>query len=204
MKKSEGQFTLKFFSIILFIIGSGLNLFPHPHVFIDSSFVLHFEKEGFSGVQIRWVFDDIFSSMIIADYDKNRNKIMEPKEIEAVKNGAFQNLKNFNYFTFIKNQNQKQIIKIVKNFTAEIEKDRIIYSFFVPLKIAAQNTFHDIKIGSFDETYYCDIVYAESNLVTIKKNPEIESKYEIIKETDSAYWGGQIIPKVILLQFKKL
>ena len=203
MNHSKYQFAKKYVYIITIITGFCLDLFPHPHVFVDSSFVLHFDKEGFSGFQVRWVFDEIFSSMIIADYDGNRNKIMEPKEISAVKDGAFKNLINFNYFTFIKFKNQKQIIKTVDNFTAEIIKDKIIYSFFVPVKMAARKSFHEVKLGSFDETYYCDIVYAESNLVTIKSDPDIESKYEIVDETDSAYWGGQIIPKVILLKFKK-
>lgn len=50
-------------------------------------------------MQVTWVFDEFFSSMIADEFDSNHNNTLEKSEIDAVKKGAFANLATFDYFS---------------------------------------------------------------------------------------------------------
>ena len=76
--------------------------FPHPHVFIDNTVAIVFDGEGLAGFRLYWLFDEMFSNMLIHDYDKNGDGKFEEGEIKGLKRGAFSNLKKFNYFIRLK------------------------------------------------------------------------------------------------------
>ena len=87
---------LYFFFVFLLYATKTLS---HPHIFVDCTLSFVFDENGFAGIKERWVFDEMFSSMILNDFDKDRNLSLDSQEIVAIKKGAFSNLKNFNYFT---------------------------------------------------------------------------------------------------------
>ena len=145
----------------------------------------------------------MFSSTIIYDYDSDENGIFDRSETETVEEMAFSNLQNYNYFIYLANGNREIEIEKVDNFAVEKVEEKVRYIFFVPFKAKAANRTTEIKIGVFDNTYFCDVIYVEENPVTIIGNASIESSFRLVEDAENAYWGEQIIPKVILLQFKK-
>lgn len=193
----------KFLSSILLLIIVTVIANSHPHVFIDTKVQIAFKDSGLIGFKVEWLFDDMFSSTIIMDYDRNGNGVFEHGEIDAVQKEAFSNLRNFNYFILLVSNKEEVDIDAVKDFQAEIIQGKVQYSFFVPFKIDAGPRSREIKIGVFDDTYFCDIAYAENSPVIIDNRGAISSSYRLIKDAGNAYWGDQIIPQVILLQFRK-
>ncbi len=166
-------------------------------------FHINYNDAGIIGFRLDWIFDDMFSSTISTDYDRNRNGAFESDEVDAVREGAFSNLRNYNYFILLVSENREVEIEEVQDFKAEIIKSKVRYSFFVPFKIEADSRLREIKIGVFDDTYFCDVEYAEESPVVINAHVSIDSSYRLFKDAENAYWCGQIIPKVILLQFRK-
>ncbi len=86
---------------VCFIIGLHAVSSSHPHVFIHTAVDAVFDDEGLAGFQVRWLFDEMLSSMILMDYDQNDNRRFEPSEVKALEEGAFSNLKNFHYFVHV-------------------------------------------------------------------------------------------------------
>ena len=73
--------------ISLGLIGILLLMFPplfyaHPHVFIENRLTIVFDSKGLAGIEVKWVFDEFFSNMIVTDYDQNRNHKLENAEIK--------------------------------------------------------------------------------------------------------------------------
>ena len=66
-------FIYKILTGVLFIFLSQ-RLYAHPHIFIENTLYLHFNGKGLAGIELKWIFDEIFSSMIISDCDSNKNK----------------------------------------------------------------------------------------------------------------------------------
>jgi ABC-type uncharacterized transport system substrate-binding protein len=190
-----------FFVIIFLIIHTFV--FAHPHVFIENSFIFVFNDAGMSGVQIKWVLDEMFSATIIMDYDWNNNRFFEESEIKAVERGAFTNLKHYNYFLHIQCDYVNRTIAYVTNFKAEIADNSVIYYFFVPLDIKAAAAGRLISVGCYDQTYFCDISYAKVAPVRLQGNSHYECSWQIVEDKKNAYWGGFIIPKIVSLKFRK-
>ena len=102
LKKTSSSLCL----LILAVAFSGL-LHPettvaHPHVFIEQRLKIVFDDKGLSGIQVNWLFDDMFSSMIANDHDLNKNNSLEPEEVSGVKENAFAYIAEFDYFFSVK------------------------------------------------------------------------------------------------------
>ena len=92
----------KYFIVTAFFLFiSPSNSFSHPHVFVYSSIKIVFDEKVLTGFKVKWAFVDMFSNMIINDFDKNKNGSFETSEIEAIKNEAFSNLKQLNFTVIV-------------------------------------------------------------------------------------------------------
>ncbi|MDY7035941.1 MAG: DUF1007 family protein, partial [Thermodesulfobacteriota bacterium] len=186
-------------TILVFAIPSAS--FPHPHVFIYNSIKIVFDKNGLAGFNVKWVFDDMFSNMIINDYDKNKNLKFDPYEIGLIKRGAFSNLNKFDYFTHIKIDEKTFKVKFVKNFSAQIKDNTLIYRFFVPCRVKASSSFKEVKISIYDNTFYCS-VFLTKNPIGFENALPFEHHHRIGKNKKEAYYYGQVYPTEITLRFK--
>ncbi|MCK4532230.1 DUF1007 family protein [bacterium] len=175
----------------------------HPHVFIDNEITIVFNQEGLAGIKIKWFFDEMFSSMIIHDYDENKNGVFDSVEIEAIKNGAFSNLRKFNYFTRIKIDGKPFIVESAENFSVSKEDDCVVYNFFIPCKAEAEICHKEVKISVYDDSYYVDILKLDRDVIQFKGNDLIEYEYELRDDTGNPYYFGQIFPQEMILKFKK-
>lgn len=174
----------------------------HPHVFIDASVKIVFDEKGLAGARITWVFDEMFSSMIIMDFDRNKNRQFEPEEVAEVKAGAFSNLKEYEYFTHIKIDGKPFRVTFVSDFSAKIKKDHMIYTFFVPCHVCATTAFKQLRLSVYDPEFYSDILLVKDSLLLENQEP-YEVSCRIRKSPEEAYYFGQIIPEEILLRFKR-
>lgn len=178
-------------------------VFAHPHVFIDNTITIIFDKKGLAGVKAKWVFDEMFSSMIIHDYDGDKNGAFNAAEIEKIKNGAFSNLRNFHYFTHIKIEGKKFEVKFARDFSACLDNNRVIYTFFIPCHVSAVALYKEIKISIYDNSYYVDVALAGKNPVHVEHASRIDFQHKIVDNTKKPYYYGQIFPQEIILKFRK-
>jgi ABC-type uncharacterized transport system substrate-binding protein len=141
---------------------NGQKLYAHPHVFIVQRINLVFDDQGLAGFKMRWGFDEMFSSMIAGDYDRNRNGRFESEEVQTVKKIAFNYIANYNYFTFIKIDGKPFEVKYIKDFVAILENNKLIYEFLVPCHVAAIDRFKEIIVATYDPSYYTAIFFAKN------------------------------------------
>lgn len=174
----------------------------HAHVWIYNTVVVHFNDQGMAGFKEKWAFDEMFSHMIIHDFDKNRNGRFEPAEVKEVKKGAFSNLRKFNYFTHVKINSKSIEVKFVKDFNAKIVKNRVIYHFFVPCHIKATSSFKEIRIGIYDESFYTSITLLRDQIL-FKHDSAYEHHHKVELNKKEPYYYGQIYPVEIVLRFRK-
>jgi len=189
--------------VILYLVLSLDYVFAHPHVFIDNTVTIVFDHSGLTGIRVKWGFDEMFSSMIIHDYDTNKDSTFSHDEIDKIKNGAFSNLKSYNYFTYLKINGEEFIVKYVKDFSADLNSNKVVYNFFIPCHVSATSSYKEIKLSMYDSTYYTDIMLANQNPVSFVNTSLIEYRYEIQDNTKKAFYYGQVFPQEIILTFKK-
>jgi len=196
---------MKFHHLILslfILVSASPEAYGHPHVFIYSSTEVVFDENGLAGFKMKWVFDEMFSNMIVHDFDKNKNGRFESSEIRSLKNGAFSNLKNFDYFTHIKINKKAFKVKFVKDFSAEIKDNILIYRFFVPCHVRAASSFKEVRISIYDISFYSSI-FLTRNPVDFSNALPYELHHRITKNKKEAYYYGQVYPEEIIIRFRR-
>lgn len=205
MKKMLFRRNKNKFCFLLFIFISLLApnvLFAHPHVFIDNTLTIVFDQNGLKGIKAKWDFDEMYSSTLIQDFDMNKDCEFNNTEIEKIKQEAFSNLKNFNYFTCIVIDEKNFDVKDIKDFSAWVDSGRVIYNFLIPCRASVTSSYKEIKISTFDATYFVDILLAGENPVRFEDTSHIDFTYRIFEDTTNAYYFGQIFPETIVLRFR--
>ncbi len=116
-----------------------ITLFAHPHVFVDV-----YPKIGTDAVQLRWVFDEMSSNMLIMDYDFDHDGAFSSSESEALRSDIFSPLEEYSYYTyFFKGEQQLPSAK-AREFSASIQGMQVVFSFTLPRPAAAET------IGFYD------------------------------------------------------
>ena len=196
----------RFISFGLISIGvlnaSGRNLYAHPHVFIVQRVNIEFDDQGLAGFKMRWSFDAMFSSMIIGDYDRNKNGQLESEEVQTIKEKAFNYISNFNYFTFIKIDGKSFEVKYVKGFEAILENNKLIYEFFVPCHVAAIGPFKEIIVAIYDPSYYTAIFFAKNRPASMSFSESYDVKTAIRKDETTLIYYDTINPWALFIEFR--
>jgi ABC-type uncharacterized transport system substrate-binding protein len=174
-------------------------LLSHPHVFNDTRVTVRFSGEGIEGFGITWLFDAMFSSMIIGDFDTDEDGSFSPAEIEAVRKGAFSNLKNFHYFTYIRVEGTDLPFDSVREFRASIQGNRLVYAFFIPVGIPVSGSTRHITVAAYDESYYCDVTFPEHEPLGVQNGGGYELSYRIVRNEENPMYFGQVLPCEIRL-----
>ncbi len=180
------------------------NLFAHPHIFIDNTLTIVFDENGLAGIKTRWVFDEMFSSMIREDYDTDKDGRFSPAEISRIEAEAFSNLKNFHYLAYIKINGEKFIVQYVKDFSVRLSDNRVIYTFFIPCHVLAGPSDKEVRISMYDNTYYIDVALVEKDPVRVENTSLVDCRYKVVDNRENYhYYCGQVFPYEIILKFKK-
>ncbi|WP_320171423.1 DUF1007 family protein [Maridesulfovibrio sp.] len=169
----------------------------HPHVFVDCSLTFEFDESGLKGIRQKWWFDKMFAAMILGDYDKDRNNIISEEEAKEIESGAFINLRNFNYFTSISVDGNRVSSITATEFKPLVEDSTLVYTFFVPLHLAADSA-HTVKVAVYDESFYTAIQMDPQNKISsTPSNMQVNLTLE--QEPEMAYFYGQMVPDAAVL-----
>jgi len=106
-----------------------VNLYAHPHFFVDASIDIQKEK-----IVHKWLFDRTNSRLFIFDFDKNRNKQFEKEEQLSFLETHFEKLKTDNYNLFMEIGGD-ELVADPTNMKVAIVNKRVELSFELMLKI---------------------------------------------------------------------
>ncbi len=181
-------------------------LFPppaaaHPHVFVDNTVTFVFDGKGLAGIRLFWLFDDMFGTQIREDFDTDSDGAFSPAEIAAVRQGAFDNLKNFDYFTFIQVDGQPFKVSRVQHFSAGFRSGQLYYEFFVPCPVPAGNASHSLRLRVQDPEYYADIYTPEEAAPGLENAGEFKAETRVALNPHDIYSSFQVWCTDITLDF---
>ncbi|MBU1340488.1 MAG: DUF1007 family protein [Proteobacteria bacterium] len=174
----------------------------HPHVFIAQNLKIVFDEKGMTGFNVCWEFDDMFSTMICDDHDKNKNKILEDAEVASIRETAFSYIAEFNYFIYVKIDGKPFQVKYVTDFSARLEKGKLIYEFFIPCHVSAVKNLKRINIASYDPTYYSAIYFIEQHPYEINNNGPFEITAQIKEDKSTSIYYDMVHPWALFLEFR--
>jgi len=162
-------------------------LAAHPHVFIDSSVVFGGTNGNPDQIRAEWRFDEIFSQGVFADFPKPKSGNYEGKVLAKLKDGNFDNLKSYGFFTRLFVEGKRVPVTTVSDFAARAEGGNLIYDFTIGLPVAAVKS--KVVLCFFDESFFVSFNKMELKQVALDKlsSPWQLSLVEIVLPSQG--WG---------------
>ena len=129
----------------------------HPHVFAEAKMSLVLTANGtVEKIQHHWVFDDLFSSTVIVEFDKDGNQELGADELKEVQNTIVDSIGDYNYFQTISNNGADVKMARPPNLTASMDGTTLVIDFeSAPDKILPLHG--KVSFGIYDPTFYTAI-----------------------------------------------
>lgn len=156
----------------------------HPHVFIDAKVTFRFTDTELEGFWVEWAFDEMFTGMLVLDFGIPRNDELTDSHVEEIRRGAFENLRHYDYFTYVVANGERRPVDEVREFDAFFRDHRIVYRFFVPFRKPLSSTATELRVQMYDETFFTDIAFARDNPVKIESAVQLRSDHAIEHNED--------------------
>jgi len=154
----------------------------HPHVFAEARLdvILSPDHQSVKSLRHLWRFDDLFSSTVLMEFDKNNDLKLDDNELKAVADTVHSSLAEFNYFQLV-TQN---------GMVASFDNDQLIILFEsqpkTPIKLNGK-----IDIGVYDPTFYTAIDFTDDDKITVEGLPSSCTKKVVRPDPDEAIAENQ-------------
>ncbi|MFW5782413.1 MAG: DUF1007 family protein [Candidatus Muiribacteriaceae bacterium] len=146
--------------LVFSILFASLSVFSHPHVFVDIRPVIYNKGSDIESIELIWYYDELFSSAIIEDFDKNGDHKFQKDEVKELHDVIFTRMKEYSYYTYISIDGEA--LNTVPIFKPEIKGPSLVFSFrynvgFQQKKDKKQK----IEIACYDTEYYHAMQYTD-------------------------------------------
>ena len=156
----QKAFSLNFLkTVVAFCVCYATSALAHPHIFIDLKVSASNDK-----VTITWAFDAMTSAMLIGDYDKNKDKVLDASEIAFIETDHFRPLAPYSYFMRFFDGKEELEVQKVDSFSASIDKKRLVYTFSLPSILLKK-----YELRFFDPEMYVALILKKEGLSCSKE-----------------------------------
>ncbi|KRD51250.1 DUF1007 family protein [Ensifer sp. ENS10] len=139
----------------------------HPHIFAEARLeVVSDDKAEVSELRNVWRFDELFSSSVVLDFDKNSNAMLDPDELAEVGQTVLESLSEYNYYTTILDNGKTIKVNKPDSITVDYKDGQLMMMFAVkpaePMPLKGKLSF-----GVYDPTMYTAMDFATDNDLTV-------------------------------------
>ncbi|WP_176222905.1 DUF1007 family protein [Aurantimonas sp. 22II-16-19i] len=149
----------------------------HPHVFVTASvqFVGN-DSDHLTAIRTAWVFDEVFSSSLLFDFDANGDGTLDEGELNAVAGTVLGSAKEYDFFTFLKsagvtNAGTALALSPPDHFSARFEQGHLAILTQMrpekPVPLAAA----ELTLSIYDPSYYVSFDVASKEQVKLTGLP---------------------------------
>ena len=163
----------------------------HPHVFAEARLDVTLNPDqSVKSLRHLWRFDDLFSSTVLMEFDKNGDLTLDDAELQEVSNTVFASLAEYNYFQIVTADGKDVSMKAPAGLMANFDNDQLIILFesepSAPLKLAGR-----LGFGVYDPTFYTAIEFVEDENMAVPDLPQSCRRNVIRPDPDEAISQNQ-------------
>jgi ABC-type uncharacterized transport system substrate-binding protein len=137
-----------------------------------------------------WRFDDLFSSTVLVEFDKNGDLKLDDAELQEVSQTVHGSLAEYNYFQLVTLDGKDVPMKPPASLMANFENNQLIILFESepqqPLALKGK-----VDFGIYDPTFYTAIDFTEDENMAVKDLPASCTRTVIRPDPDEAIAQNQ-------------
>jgi ABC-type uncharacterized transport system substrate-binding protein len=178
-------------SALAMVLGSSAPVRVHPHVFAEARLdVMLNPDKTVKSLRHLWRFDDLFSSTVLMEFDKNADLKLDDAELQDVSNTVYSSLAEYDYFQLVTADGKDVSMKPPPMLIANYEADQLIILFESepkePLKLEGK-----VDFGIYDPTFYTAIDFVEDENMAVNDLPPTCKRSVIRPDPDEAIAQNQ-------------
>lgn len=163
----------------------------HPHVFAEARLDVTVMPDGAVGaLRHLWRFDDLFSSTVLVEFDKNMDLELDDAELQEVSGTIFASLAEYNYFQIVTADGKDVAMAAPENLMANYEGDQLIILFESKPKEALPLA-GTLAFGVYDPTFYTAIDFIEDENMAVENMPSGCARVVVRPDADEAIAQNQ-------------
>ncbi len=174
------------------LIATTLPAQVHPHVFAEARLdvVLNPDHQSVKALRHLWRFDDLFSSTVMMEFDKNSDLKLDDAELKEVADTIFASLAEYDYFQLVTVDGKDVKMKAPASIMANFDNNQLIVLFEsepeTPIRLAGK-----VDFGVYDPTFYTAIDFTEDANMAVDGLPPTCSRTVIRPDPDDAIAQNQ-------------
>ncbi|WP_202312990.1 DUF1007 family protein [Mesorhizobium sp. L-8-10] len=163
----------------------------HPHVFAEARLEVMLNSDRtVKSLRHLWRFDDVFSSTVLMEFDKNADLKLDDAELQEIASTIHASLAEYNYFQVVTLDGKDVAMKPPPALMVNYEQDQLIVLFEsepkAPLKLTGK-----VDFGVYDPTFYTAIDFTEDTNMAVADLPAGCSRSVIRPDPDEALAQNQ-------------
>ncbi|MGN6307392.1 MAG: DUF1007 family protein [Mesorhizobium sp.] len=164
----------------------------HPHVFAEARLdvVLSADHQSVKALRHLWRFDELFSSTVLMQFDKNSDLKLDDAELKDVADTIFSSLAEYDYFQLVTVDGKDVHMNAPSQVMTNFDNDQLIVLFesepATPIKLAGT-----IDFGVYDPTFYTAIDFTEDANMAVEGLPSTCTRKVIRPDPDTAIAQNQ-------------
>jgi ABC-type uncharacterized transport system substrate-binding protein len=163
----------------------------HPHVFAEARLdVVVNADQTVKSLRHLWRFDDLFSSTVLMEFDKNADLKLDDAELKEVSDTVYASLAEFGYFQIVTSNGKDVGMKPPAKLMANYQDDQLIILFESepkdPLKLDGK-----VDFGVYDPTFYTAIDFVDDENMSVADMPASCTRSVIRPDPDEALAQNQ-------------
>lgn len=168
------------------LVAGGVPALAHPHVFAEANLEVAVAADNsVEALRHVWRFDDLFSSTVLIEFDRNGDLQLDNAELEQVGAVIHQSLAEFGYFQFVTAAGKDVEMLPPERILAMFEDNQLIVLFesrpAQPLRLDGQ-----VDFGVYDPTFYTAIDFYDDQHLTVSRLPDGCSREVVRPDPDEA------------------
>ncbi|MBC2887502.1 DUF1007 family protein [Ochrobactrum sp. CM-21-5] len=145
----------------------------HPHVFAEARLELTIAPDNtVQQLAHVWRFDDVFSSTVLMEFDKNGDLQLDQNELIDLAHVINGSIAEFKYFQTVEHDGKAVKMARPSDLAADFTDNRLLIIFTSkpekPLKLGPG---HKVSFGVYDPTFYTAIDYMNDSDLVVKGLP---------------------------------
>ncbi len=189
--------------LLLAILSTPPAVGAHPHIWIDAVATFVFDRGKVAAIRFEWTFDEFYSDVLLDKFDPNKDRKFDEKETREIQAQAFANLKDSNYFTYIRVGGKHVPIREITAFSAAVMKGRVVFRFTVALPSPVDPVTTPLLLSVYDETFYVEVIFDDQVPVRFDGKRDSKCEFDIREDKNTPLYFGMVFPQQIRLFCKR-
>ncbi|TLX10351.1 DUF1007 family protein [Rhizobium sp. MHM7A] len=155
--------------------------FAHPHIFVEARLEVVAGADG-SIEELRnvWRFDEVFSSSVVMDFDKNTDLKLEPNELAQVGNTVKQSLADYDYYMNLTINGKSVTVQQPDVIHVDYKNGQLLM-FFAVKPVEKMPLRGRLTFGVYDPTLYTSIDFPTDNELATVGDGLKACKHQVVR-----------------------